>query len=52
MLMIEFWEGDRKVAETTAAEVFDLPEDKRESFWAVQDMTNREIRLRIADETD
>jgi len=52
MLMLEFWEGNNKVAECPAAEVFDMPEDKRDSFWQVQDSTGREIRLRIADETD
>ena len=52
MLMIEFWEGDKKAAECPAQEVFSMDKDKRESFWQVQDITGREIRLRIADETD
>jgi hypothetical protein len=37
----------RRMGECPAAEVFDLPAERRESFWQVQDSTGREIRLRI-----
>lgn len=49
-LILELWEDDRKVGECPAAEVFDLPADKRDSFWQVQDSTGREIRLRIQED--
>ena len=50
MLMLEFWEAGIKRAECPANEVFELSQDKRETFWALQDDLNREIRLRVTEE--
>jgi hypothetical protein len=46
-LIIEFWHNGRQEAECPADEVFDLPADAQESFWHVQDMLDRAIKLRM-----
>ncbi len=50
MLIIEFYEGDKQVAECQAQEVFSLPKDKQASFWSVQDDRERSIKLRLEEE--
>lgn len=46
-IIIEFYEGNKKVAECPAAEVFALPKEKAANFWDVQDRRNRAIMLRM-----
>ena len=36
MLMVEFWEGEKKVAELPAHEIIEMPPDQYRSFWAIQ----------------
>jgi hypothetical protein len=50
MLIIEFFEGETKVAECPATEVFGLDKDKQASFWSIQDSRDRAIKLRLEDE--
>jgi hypothetical protein len=50
MLMLEFYEGEDKVAECPAIEVFELPRKNFNEFWSVQDDRERSIKLRIAEE--
>ncbi len=47
MLMIEFWANGRQEAECPAQEVFDLGPDAQRSFWAIQDLLDRSIKLRM-----
>lgn len=51
-LIIEFFEGETKVAEMPASEVFSLDKDKQCSFWSVQDSRDRSIKIRIEEEED
>ncbi len=46
MLMIEFWENNKKTAECPASEVFDQELDAQRSFWRIQDLLDRSIKLR------
>ena len=50
MLMLEFYEGDTKVAECPAQEVFSLPRKSYNEFWSLQDDRERSIKLRIQEE--
>lgn len=47
MLIIEFYEGENKVAECPAREVFGLDKDKQASFWTIQNDRERSIKLRL-----
>lgn len=50
MLIIEFYEGENKVAECPAIEVFGMDKNKQAEFWTVQDSRDRAIKLRLEEE--
>jgi hypothetical protein len=50
MLIIEFFEGENKVAEAPANKVFGLTPEQQANFWSVQDSRDRSIKLRLEDE--
>jgi len=50
MLVIEFYEGENKVAECPASEVFTLDRAHYADFWSVQDARERSIKIRIEED--
>ncbi|MEO5367735.1 MAG: hypothetical protein H7831_15525 [Magnetococcus sp. WYHC-3] len=47
MLIIEFYQGEKKVAECKSDEVFSLTPDQQRNFWTVQDDRERSIKLKL-----